>query len=355
MIQRRLSALRSLLSAHRLDAVVVTKEVNLHYFSGFRGDDTTLVITQDKAFIVTDSRYTEQAKQQAPEFTLVEQKDGLLKKTAEVLAEEDAKAIGFEGNAMIFDTYAKLRELLKGRTFETPLCLDTLRQIKDEGEIAMIRKACEIADAAFDDVIHYMKAGMTEIDVAAHMESFMRAHGSEGPSFTTIMASGVRGALPHGVATDKVIEDGEFVTMDYGAIYGGYHSDITRTVVIGKPSDRQRELYDAVLEAQKYALTLIRPGASGKDVDAKVRAKLQEHDLGFGHGLGHCVGLEIHEEPRLSPKSTCESLQPGIVITDEPGVYIPGFGGLRIEDTVLVTPDGCEPLTKADKNLVEIH
>ena len=327
MIQRRLSALRSLLSAHRLDAVVVTKEVNLHYFSGFRGDDTTLVITQDKAFIVTDSRYTEQAKQQAPEFTLVEQKDGLLKKTAEVLAQEDARAIGFEGNAMIFDTYAKLRELLKGRTFETPLCLDTLRQIKDEGEIAMIRKACEIADAAFDDVIHYMKAGMTEIDVAAHMESFMRAHGSEGPSFTTIMASGVRGALPHGVATDKVIEDGEFV----------------------------RELYDAVLEAQKYALTLIRPSASGKDVDAKVRAKLQEHDLGFGHGLGHCVGLEIHEEPRLSPKSTCESLQPGIVITDEPGVYIPGFGGLRIEDTVLVTPDGCETLTKADKNLVEIH
>ncbi len=335
MIQRRLSALRSLLSEHHLDAVVVTKEVNLHYFSGFRGDDTTLVITQDKAFIVTDSRYTEQAKQQAPEFTLVEQKDGLLKKTAEVLAQEDAKAIGFEGNAMIFDTYAKLKELLKGRTFETPLCLDTLRQIKDEGEIAMIRKACEIADAAFDDVIHYMKAGMTEIDVAAHMESFMRAHGSEGPSFTTIMASGVRGALPHGVATDKVIEEGEFVTMDYGAIYGGYHSDITRTVVIGKPSDRQRELYDAVLEAQKYALTLIRPG--------------------FGHGLGHCVGLEIHEEPRLSPKSTCESLQPGIVITDEPGVYIPGFGGLRIEDTVLVTPDGCETLTKADKNLVEIH
>ena len=131
MIQRRLSALRSLLSEHRLDAVVVTKEVNLHYFSGFRGDDTTLVITQDKAFIVTDSRYTEQAKQQAPEFTLVEQKHGVLKKTAEVLAEEDAKAIGFEGNAMIFDTYAKLSELLKGRTFETPLCLDTLRQIKD--------------------------------------------------------------------------------------------------------------------------------------------------------------------------------------------------------------------------------
>ena len=355
MIQRRLSALRALLSEHHLDAVVVTKEVNLQYFSGFRGDDTTLVITHDHAYLVTDSRYTEQAKQQAPAFTLVEQKDGLLKKTAEVLANADAKAIGFEGNAMIFDTYAKLKELLKGRTFETPLCLDTLRQIKDAGEIASIRKACEIADAAFADVIQYMKVGMTELDVAAHMESFMRAHGSEGPSFTTIMASGVRGALPHGVATGKVIEAGEFVTMDYGAIYGGYHSDITRTVVMGTPSARQREVYDAVLEAQKYALTLIRPGASGRDIDAKVRAKLKEHDLGFGHGLGHSVGLEIHEEPRLSPKSTCESLQPGIVITDEPGVYLPGWGGLRIEDSVLVTEDGCEPLTKADKNLIEIH
>ena len=354
MIQRRLSALRSLLSAHRLDAVVVTKEVNLHYFSGFRGDDTTLVITQDKAFIVTDSRYTEQAKQQAPEFTLVEQKDGLLKKTADVLAQEDAKAIGFEGNAMIFDTYAKLRELLKGRTFETPLCLDTLRQIKDEGEITMIRKACEIADAAFDDVIHYMKAGMTEIDVAAHMESFMRAHGSEGPSFTTIMASGVRGALPHGVATDKVIEEGEFVTMDYGAIYGGYHSDITRTVVIGHASKRQRAVYDAVLHAQELALTLIRPGASGKSVDAAVRAELAKSGLSFGHGLGHSLGLEIHEEPRLSPKSACEALVSGMLITDEPGYYEPAWGGLRIEDTVLVTPDGCERLTTSDKRLVEI-
>lgn len=354
-IPQRLAALRSLMREHHLDAVVITKEVNLYYFSGFRGDDTALVVTNDKEFLVTDSRYTEQARQQAPIFELIEQKNGLLLRTSELLIAEEAKHIGFEGNALTYARYAKLKELLQGRDFSASLNLDALRQIKDAEEIACIKKACEIADAAFYDVLDYMKAGKTELDVAAHMESFMRAHGSEGPSFTTIVASGVRGALPHGVATEKVLEPGDFVTMDYGAIYEGYHSDITRTVVIGAASERQKQIYDAVLRAQEHALTLIRPGVSGKSVDAAVRAELAKHDLSFGHGLGHSLGLEIHEEPRLSPKSLCEALVPGMLITDEPGYYEAGWGGLRIEDTVLVTAGGSERLTTSEKRLFEIH
>lgn len=353
-ISHRLAALRKLMTEHKLDAFIMNREVNLHYFSGFRGDDTILVITSDRQYLVTDSRYTEQAKAQAPAFELVEQKDGLLHRTAEVLIEGNAQHIGFEGNGLLYDRYLALHKLLPGRSFATPLNLGPLRQVKDAEEIACIQKACEIADAAFVDVLTFLKAGRTELEVAAHMEAFMRAHGSEGPSFPTIVASGLRGALPHGIATDKRLEAGDFVTMDYGAIYEGYHSDITRTVVLGQASERQKDVYAAVLAAQEHALTLIRPGASGKAVDAAVREKLKEHGLAFGHGLGHSLGLEIHEEPRLSPKSTCEHLEPGMLITDEPGYYEPGWGGLRIEDTVLVTEDGSKRLTTSKKSLHEI-
>lgn len=356
MIKARLDALRALMAEKKLDAVIITKYVNLHYFSGFRGDDTTLVISADKAMLITDSRYTEQAKQQAPLFELVEQKNGLLAKTADCVKAIGAKKVGFEGNALIYDDFAKLSELLTGIDFTTALKLDELRQVKDAEEIKLIRRACNIADIAFADIVKYIKAGMSEVDVAAHLENCMRQNGSEGPSFTTIMASGVRGCLPHGIASDKIIAEGEFVTMDYGAIYGGYMSDITRTICVGKASEKQRYVYDAVLQSQLLGLTLIKPGVSGKSVHNAVRDNLAKYDLTkyFGHGLGHSLGLEIHEEPRLSPSSKCEALVPGMLVTDEPGVYIADWGGLRIEDTVLVTKAGSEPLTKAPKELIEI-
>ncbi len=356
MKESRLQALRALLSEKNLDAVIITKYVNLHYFSGFRGDDTTLVIGHKDAMLITDSRYTEQAEHQAPLFEIVEQKEGLLTKTAECVKKMGAKKIGFEGNALIYDDFAQLDKLLDGCEFNTPLKLDALRQIKDAEEIAHIRRACEIADIAFTDMLSYIRPGMTEVQAAAHLENCMRQNGSEGPSFKTIFASGVRGSLPHGVATDKVIQEGEFVTMDFGAIYAGYDSDITRTICMGKADEKQRKIYKAVLESQLLGLNKIKPGVSGKAVHEAVRANLEKYDLAqyFGHGLGHSLGLEIHEEPRLSPKSTCEALQPGMLVTDEPGVYLPGWGGLRIEDTVLVTETGCEPLTKSPKELIEI-
>ena len=217
MNPNRLTALRSLLAEKNLDGVIVTKYVNLHYFSGFRGDDTTLVITKDKALLVTDNRYTEQAQNQAPLFEVVEHKHGLIKKTAELVKKLGCRRVGFEGNAILYDVYAGLASLLDGVEFRTPLNLDALRQIKDEEEIGYIRKACEFADKAFEDIVKFIKPGMTEIAVAARLEQVMREAGSEKPSFDTIVASGLRGSMPHGTATEKLIEEGDFVTMDYGA------------------------------------------------------------------------------------------------------------------------------------------
>ena len=306
MIEKRLAALRALLVNEQLDAVIVTKYVNLHYFSGFRGDDTTLVISAERAVLVTDSRYTEQAKMQAPLYELVEQKDGLLQKTADVVKEIGCQKVGFEGNALIYDDFAKLTELMPEIEFVTRAA-----------------KGSVVADAAFEDILGFIRPGVTELAVAARMEGKMRELGAEEPAFKTIVASGLRGALPHGIATDKTIGQGELVTMDFGAMYEGYCSDMTRTICVGKADERQKEIYGAVLSAQK-------------------------------HGLGHSLGLEIHEAPRLSRLSTCEALVPGMLITDEPGVYIPGWGGIRIEDTVLVTETGSEALISSDKELIEL-
>ena len=354
-MESRIERLRTLLSERELDAVLVTKEVNLHYFSGFCGDSTVLIVTADHLTLVTDSRYTEQAAEEASAFEVVEQTGGLYQKAAALLKEYRVKTVGFEGNVLTYSAYMQLKELLAGIAFETALNLDVLRQVKDADEIACIRRACEMADAAFAHIVTYIRPGMTERAVAAEMEDYMRRMGSERPAFRTILASGVRGSLPHGTATDKEIALGELVTMDFGAVYRGYHSDITRTICIGHADERQKECYDAVLTAQKTALAAIRPGVTGVAVDEAARNILRKYNLNqyFGHGLGHSLGLEIHEEPRLS-KFGKDTMRTNMLITDEPGVYIPGWGGIRIEDTVLVTETAGEPLTHAPKEFIEI-
>ncbi len=357
MIPERLSRLRDFLREKKADAVIVNKEVNLHYFSGFRGDDSLLLISQDDALLVTDSRYTEQAAAQAPLFEIVEQKDGLFSKAAECVKARGWKKLAFEGNAMTYDQFVKLRGLLGADSApEISVNLGELRTVKETEEIAAMKKAAEIGDAAFLDIVKFIRPGVSEREVAARLETTMRNLGSERPAFTTIVASGERGSLPHGIATEKLIVSGEFVTMDYGAVYEGYHSDMTRTVCVGHASDAQRKLYGMVLAAQEFGVSLVKPGASGKEVDAQVRQRITDAGYGenFGHGLGHSLGLEIHEEPRLSKKSDCEHLLPGMLVTVEPGVYLPGKGGLRIEDTVLVTETGGEPLTASSKKLIEI-
>lgn len=356
MIKDRINHLRDYLRENKIPAVLVSKDENVHYFSGFYGDSTMLLITEEKAYLITDSRYIEQARQQAPLYELIEQKEGLLKVSANLAKKIGVPSVSFEGSALTYNEYSKLAEELRPVKPGISVSLDQLRVVKEAEEISCIEKACDIGDEAFQDVIAYIKPGMTEIEVAARLENTMRCLGSEKVSFTTIVASGKRGSLPHGIATDKLIFDGEFVTMDYGAVYRGYHSDVTRTVCVGTADEKQREIYSAVLSAQELGVSLVKPGASGIEVDRQARQLLEKAELAkyFGHGLGHSVGLEIHEEPRLSPKSSCESLEAGTTITVEPGVYIPDWGGVRIEDTVLVTETGSRRLTKSSKKLLEI-
>lgn len=351
----RLKNLAAKIASENLDAIIVSKPENVHYLSGFRGDSTVLLIAENSRKLITDGRYTEQAALQTTNFDIVEHTDGLHKRLAAEIKIARAKNVGFEGRVLTFDEYTNLSGNLDGVALKS-VEVDSLRQIKDAAEIANIRRACEIADKAFAETLNFIKAGVIEIEVAAILEDFMRRGGSEKPAFDTIVASGVRGSLPHGIASDKIISDGEFVTLDFGAKFNGYCSDMTRTVCVGKASDRQREVYAAVLDAQTHGLEIIRAGISAKAVDAAVREKLNRAGLGkyFTHALGHSLGLEIHEEPRLSRFSKCESLAAGMIVTDEPGVYIAGAGGLRIEDTVLVTETGAETLTKSPKNLLEL-
>lgn len=356
MNKDRLARLRVFLQENGADAIIINKEVNLHYFSGFRGDDTALLISAERAILVTDFRYVEQAAAEAPLFEIAEQKAGLWQQVASCVKQFGWRKLAFEGNALFYADHDKIKSLLPNAMLDIPLDLGGLRMIKEPEEIVCLRKAAQIADAAFSDILKFLRPGISEVSVAARLEMTMRNLGAERPAFPTIVASGRRGSLPHGIATEKLIVVGEFVTMDFGAVYQGYHSDMTRTVCVGQADVRQREIYDIVLQAQLLGVSKVRPGRSGKAVDAAVRQYLADSGYGenFRHGLGHSLGLEIHEEPRLSPFSICERLEPNMLITVEPGVYIVGWGGLRIEDTVLITHQGCEPLTISNKNLIEI-
>ncbi len=350
----RIDNLQRKIDAENLGAVIINKAENVYYFSGFRGDSTVLLIGKNFRKLITDSRYTEQAKLQTADFEIIEQRAGLFKKLAEEIKISGTKNIGFEGRVVTFDEYTKLKENLSGVELKA-LEIDSLRQIKDAAEISCIRRACEIADKAFAEVLNFIKPNVSEIAVAAELENLMRRYGSEKPSFDTIVASGIRGSLPHGTATDKKISAGEFVTMDFGAMFNGYCSDMTRTICVGKANERQREIYAAVLDAQLHGLEIIKSGESCKVVDSAVREKLSRAGLDkyFTHSLGHSLGLEIHEEPRLS-RLCNKILAANMIVTDEPGVYIEKFGGLRIEDTVLVTEGAAETLTNSPKHLIEI-
>ncbi len=354
-MNRRLINLQEKISAEKVDAILITKAPNVTYFSGFRGDSSALLIGKNFRKLLTDGRYLEQAITEAKNFTIVQQTDGLRKKIVEEIKISGCKKVGFEGLVMTVAEHSYLKKELRGVEFKS-VELDTLRQVKDTSEIENIRRACEIADVAFEKILAVIKPGVREFEVAAELEYFMRRLGSQAAAFTTIVASGWRGSLPHGTATDKKISAGELVTMDFGATFNGYCSDITRTICVGRASDEQKKIYNLVLDAQLYALEIITAGNGGKEIDAAVRDRLTSAGYGrfFVHGLGHGVGLEIHEEPRLSKLSKCEKLLPNMIVTDEPGLYIENFGGVRIEDTVLVTRGKAQPLTRSPKNLIEL-
>lgn len=356
MNNKRVEQLRQAMEARQLEALFITNGVNRQYVSGFTGSSGYVVITMDKAYLLTDFRYMTQAAQQAPDFEVIEHRPQVMETVRDLLAAVGVKRTGFEQDYVAFSTY-KTYEAQAGTIRLVPVSglVEELRMVKDERELALIQEAADLADATFSHILTMLKPGITEKEIALEMEFFMRRKGATSTSFETIVASGERSALPHGVASDRVLRKDEFVKFDFGAYMNSYVSDLTRTVVLGKPTDKHREIYDIVLEAQLHALANIRPGMTGSEADALARDMIERHGYGdsFGHSTGHGIGMEIHEAPRLS-KLSDTILKPGMVVTVEPGIYIPGFGGVRIEDDIVITQDGIKILTHSTKEFITI-
>ena len=350
-----------ILKQQKTDALLLTDAANMRFLSGFTGEGY-VYLSNEKTWIVTDSRYTVAAKNTCPDSTVICWKAGdYFGPLVEAVREDDVKSLGIEDEKMTLSEYRKLREGLDKQNL-TDVCLVDMkdqisvhRGVKQAWEIDLIREAESVGDRAFERLLPELRAGMTEKQVAARIEFYMKEEGAEGFSFDTIAASGLNSAMPHAVPTDKKLEQGDFLTMDFGCLYHGYCSDMTRTVVIGKASEKQRKVYDTVLLAQKTAMDQMRPGMTGRQIDALARDVIREAGYGeyFGHSLGHSVGLEIHERT-IKKKNEKTVIQPGMVITVEPGIYIENFGGVRIEDVVVITENGCESLAHSPKELIEI-
>ncbi len=349
-----------LLDEKKIDALLITDPYNMRHLSGFRGGEGALYISRTQQVLITDSRYTEQASKESS-FTVVEENSGhkraqILRECMEKEGKEHGFSMGYEDESMLCAQFDRLKAELNV-TYWVPMggSVDELRRIKTEEELEYIARAEDIGDQAFAAVLKILKPGMTELQVAAELEYEMKKAGAEGTSFSTIVASGLNSSMPHAIPGNKKLEEGDFITMDFGCMVNGYCSDMTRTVVLGKASEKQKEIYQVVLKAQLAALDAIRAGVTGKSVDKVARDIIADAGYGdcFGHGLGHSVGLFIHESPRLSPNDDTV-LQEGMTETVEPGIYVPGFGGVRIEDTVVVTRDGYRNLASSPKELIEI-
>jgi len=360
MLPTRLQSLRAAIAAHdpSVDALLLTDVTNIGYISGFTGSTAQALVSGGEAVFITDPRYLPRARQECPQFQVVEAGGSGSYGEAlhnALLAHPQWRRVGFEAGHVTVAQARKLEAENPAPTQWTPTenIVETLRLVKDAGEIKTIRQAIAIAEAAFVQIKPLLKAGVTERDIALELEFALRRGGADGAAFETIVASGPQGARPHHTPNNRRLELGDFVTIDWGASVGGYNSDITRTVAVGYVSERQRAVYDAVREAQRLAIAAIVPGRNGKEIDAVARGYLTSQELGkaFGHGLGHGLGRHVHDGGGLSVRSEAFVLQAGMVLTVEPGVYIEDWGGLRLEEDVLVTGGGCEVLTHLPNDL----
>lgn len=335
---------------HDDEAVLISGYPNIFYYSGFTSEDAYLYISKSSRILLTDSRYTVQAKQQAEDFDIIDIKCGF----KSFFKDFGCKNVGIEEDVMSVALLGKLKALAPQICFaERGELISSLRRIKDEAEIKKITAAEKLGDDAFSYILPRIEAGRSEREIALELEFFMRSNGASGLSFETIAASGVRSAMPHGTASDKLLEHGDLFTLDFGCVLDGYCSDMTRTVAVGSIDERGRLVYNTVLAAQNAALQAAKPGMTGSSIDAAARDVIAKAGFGeyFGHSLGHSVGIQIHESPNLSPKSDAV-IQPGNVITFEPGIYIEGFGGVRIEDVGVFTPTGVRNITHSPKELI---
>ncbi|MDI6784601.1 MAG: Xaa-Pro peptidase family protein, partial [bacterium] len=353
---QRIIKLRQSLLKRKLLGMVITNPVNRNYLSGFTGTEAVLVIGLNRAYFITDFRYTEQAKKEGAGFTIVEKKpaETALETCARIIQQHKWLKVGFEAEHLSYAQHHKLKKYLKHvKLVPTEKLVESLREIKDKSEISLIKKATDIAEKAFAKCLRAIRIEKTEKEIADLFECEAKRLGADKIGFEIIIASGTRGSLPHGVASYKKLKKGEFITIDFGIIYQGYCSDCTRTFILGQPTDKQKKIYNLVLQAQQTAVASVRAGTLGKELDKIARSIIEKAGYGkyFGHGLGHGLGREVHESPRISSQSKMK-LSPGMVITIEPGIYIPNWGGVRIEDLVLVTDNGYKLFTSFPKELI---
>lgn len=356
MLDNRASALRVLLHERGLDALLLSSPAHLRYFSGFTGSSGALIVTAKETIFLTDSRYTIQAKE---EVIADHHREYAVQAEGVVAALDDCAVskVGYEAEYLTCAALQRLQAVSEQRLewlgLDRPMSV--LRGIKDNEEIAALQRAAHLAAAAFEEIVPLLRPGIAEREIALSLEFAMRRLGGDEKSFDLIVASGERGALPHGTASDRLLCAGEFVTIDFGLRLNGYCSDETVTIALGEIAPELERVYDTVFQAQQQAILAIRPGVPLKEIDVAARNIIAEAGYGsfFGHGLGHGVGLMVHEYPTLSPRSD-DIAQAGMVFTVEPGVYLPGKGGVRLEDMVVVTPDGCRKLTCISKRLRQI-
>ncbi|MDR0267058.1 aminopeptidase P family protein [Paenibacillus sp.] len=351
MSNHRVLKLREAMQQKNVEALFVTSAINRRYLTGFTGSSGYVLITMNNAYLLTDFRYMTQAPQQAKDFQVVEHVQGVTATVKELLASAQIDKLAFEQDDVSFAAYSTYADQLKPiELVPVSGLVEQLRMYKDAEELKVMQQAADLADETFMHLLGFVKPGMTEREVDLEMEFFMRRHGATSSSFDTIVASGERSAMPHGVASERVIAGNELITFDFGALYDGYCSDLTRTIAIGKPDPKLKEIYDIVLEAQLHALEHIKPGMTGREADALARDIITKYGYGdmFGHSTGHGLGMEVHENPRLS-KASDDILKPGMVVTVEPGIYLSGLGGVRIEDDIVITETGITILTQSSK------
>ena len=345
------------LTDQKLDGFVVTHPANLRYLCGYTGSNGLLLFLDGRKVFFTDGRYTFQACEEVKGARIVIPRGALIKEAAKLLSERSAAAIGFESDLTTVAVAAQIQDLVHKRIRWKPTAGLIMRQriIKDAEELKLIRAAVKLGAKVYEEALKTVRPGVRETEVAGRLEFAARLAGADGMSFETIVASGIRSALPHGRASSAALARRGYVVIDSGVILRGYCSDMTRTVHVGSVSRQERAWYDAVLEAQLAGVAAVRPGVTAGDIDTATRRVLGKAKLDkyFTHSTGHGVGLEIHEPPRLG-RAQAERLEPGMVITIEPGIYVPGRGGIRIEDMLVVTERGAEVLTPVTKQFIEV-
>jgi len=354
-VNSRLQKLRGSLAGKEIDAILISQPENRYYLSGFDGSAGFLLISQEKTVLATDFRYIEQATSQAPDYEIVRITNNLDDWFPGLVSNLDIKRLGFEAGDITFDLHHRLRDALNKKRVPVKLVpvdgmVEALRAVKEPTEVELIKKAAAITDAAYEHAGSVIKVGMTEKQVAWEIEKYLRENGSQAVPFEIIVASGPNSALPHAKPSERAIQSGEPVLIDMGARFDGYASDLSRTICAGTPDDTFKKVYHAVLDAQLAAMSIIKEGMTGHQADRSAREVIEQAGYGeaFGHALGHGVGLAAHELPRLGTGSE-ELLTTGMVFTVEPGIYLPGWGGVRIEDTVIMERGRVKAITKAGK------